>query len=366
MPFNAKPLNLRVLQQGAKGADVLSWQQFLRLKNLPIGTLDSNFGANTIAATRTFQTQNGLPVTGIVNEATYQVAFKQGFLFYIVNLTIAQLLATLGFNDEAVKDLQRVLSAILVVKPTSTAAARPPLAADGDFGPMSTRGLTEVYRQLDTSFKLTLAQRLSAKTKQTLGADFNLAVDILTEFAKRLRQRLSGVEWVKLFPFSPSLEDLSFPFRQSAQNFEKALKAAGAKIVISNTFRPPERAYLMHYCLKVADRDLAAANVPPMAGVNINWVHYTDTQSVAAAEAMAVAYDIAYPPALRSNHTIGRAVDWDITWTGTLNIRDASGKTVSIGEPRSGINNQRLWAVGASYGVKKLPPDPPHWSFDGY
>jgi Putative peptidoglycan binding domain len=366
MAFNAKALNLKPIQRGSTGNNVLAWQQFLRLKQLQVGTADGAFGAATDMATRSFQTQNGLPATGVVDEATYRVAFRQGFLFYVANLSVGQLLETLNFGEAEVKDLQQVLSTILIVKPTSSAPARPALTIDGDFGPTSTRGITEVYRQLDTTFKSTIAQKLSAKTKQKLVGDFDLAIDILSEFVRRLRQRLSGAEWVKSFPSSASLEDLSFPFRTYVKAFEKALKDAGATIEISNTFRPPERAYLMHYCIPVADGDLAASDVPPFPGVGINWVHYTDAISRSAADAMAIAYDIAYPAALRSNHTVGRAIDWYISWNGTLKIKDGTGKMVTIGAPRSSVNNQQLWAVGATYGVIKLPPDEPHWSLDGY
>jgi Putative peptidoglycan binding domain len=366
MAFNAKALNLKPIQRGSTGNNVLAWQQFLRLKQFPVGTVDGNFGNASNIATRSFQTQNGLPATGIVDEATYRVAFRQGFLFYVANLSMAQLLETLNFGEAEVEDLQKALNSVLVVKPTPTSAARPALTVDGDFGPTSTRGIAEVYRQLDLKFKPTLVQKLSAKTKQKLAEDFDLAIDILTEFTKRLRQRLSGPEWVKAFPFSASIEDLSFPFRTYVKAFEKALKDAGAIIEITNTFRPPERAYLMHYCIPVANRGLAASNVPPFPGVNINWVHYTDAISVAAADGMAAAYDIAYPAALRSNHTVGRAIDWYISWKDTLKIKDGTGKIVSIGAPRSSVNNQQLWSVGTSYGVIKLAPDEPHWSLDGY
>jgi hypothetical protein len=366
MAFNAKALNLKPIQRGSTGNNVLAWQQFLRLKQFPVGTVDGTFGNASDVATRAFQTQNGLPATGVVDEATYRSAFRQGFLFYIANLTMAQLLETLNFGDAEVEDLQKALNGVLVIKPTPTAPVRPALVVDGDFGATSTRAIAEVYRQLDVKFKPTIVQKLSAKTKQKLGEDFALAIDILTEFTKRLRQRLSGAEWVKSFPFSASVEDLSFPFRTYVKAFEKALKEAGATVEITNTFRPPERAYLMHYCIRVANRELLSSSVPPFPGVNINWVHYTDALSVAAADAMAAAYDIAYPAALRSNHTVGRAIDWYISWKDTLKIKDGKGRIVSIGVPRSSVNNPQLWSVGASYGVVKLAPDEPHWSLDGY
>jgi hypothetical protein len=54
-----------------------------------------------------------------------------------------------------------------------------------------------------------------------------------------------------------------------------------------------------------------------------------------------------------------------ITWQGNLRIVDAAGKTITIkSEPRNGTNKE-LVKVGATYGVVKLPSDPPHWSDDG-
>ena len=55
-----------------------------------------------------------------------------------------------------------------------------------------------------------------------------------------------------------------------------------------------------------------------------------------------------------------------IRWTGTLDVENAKGRIVVVSDaPRNG-SNQALWAVGASYGVRKLASDPPHWSADGH
>ena len=65
-------------------------------------------------------------------------------------------------------------------------------------------------------------------------------------------------------------------------------------------------------------------------------------------------------------HTEGRAIDMDISWSGTLAIVGANGQTASIAStPRDGDNAQ-LQTVGAGYGVHKLATDPPHWSDDGH
>jgi hypothetical protein len=50
-----------------------------------------------------------------------------------------------------------------------------------------------------------------------------------------------------------------------------------------------------------------------------------------------------------------------------LRRRDASGKIVTIETtPRTGADNKRLHAVGATYGVIKLVSDRPHWSDTGH
>ena len=107
-------------------------------------------------------------------------------------------------------------------------------------------------------------------------------------------------------------------------------------------------------------------------GVDIEWVHRKGDGSVdqaasrKAAAAMVEAYDIAFRPALTSNHTAGKAVDMTISWSGSLNVANAKAKTVAITNgPRNG-ENPALWPVGGSYGVKKLPSDPPHWSVNGH
>ncbi len=51
---------------------------------------------------------------------------------------------------------------------------------------------------------------------------------------------------------------------------------------------------------------------------------------------------------------------------GTLKIVDGKGNTVSIGAPRNGAANTTLHDVGASYRVKKLVSNEPHWSDNGH
>ncbi len=181
----------------------------------------------------------------------------------------------------------------------------------------------------------------------------------------------SGPDWVTKFPTSKKLSDLKGAFAGDAAKFIAALQKAGAKVTIEATFRPPERAYLMHYAFLIAN-GTDPEKVKPMAGVDIDWVHKDAAgkadlkASRKAAQAMTRAFDVVYQPALKSRHTEGLAVDMEISWSGTLKVSAADGKEVTIdSSPRSGANKQ-LQAVGAGYGVIKLKSDPPHWSSDGH
>ncbi len=183
---------------------------------------------------------------------------------------------------------------------------------------------------------------------------------------------LSGAVWVSRFPTSNSTSTLTPPFRDQANNFINALHRAGASVEISATYRPLQRAYLMHYAYEIARKGLDPKQVPARADVSICWAHvdkdgvFSLSESKKAASEMVKAYHIVHEPALTSNHTKGLAVDMTISWHGTLQITDANGKIIYVSTtPLSGMNTQ-LWQVGATYHVLKLANDPPHWSADGH
>jgi peptidoglycan hydrolase-like protein with peptidoglycan-binding domain len=356
MAFNLSVLKLPTIKNGSTGSIVRAWQSFLKEAEYPIGTVDGDFGDITETATRSYQQRNGLTVNGIVNNTTYTKALVDGFIYKVPNLTAELLLAYLNFGVAEAKDLQKSLNTII----------SPDLVVDGDFGPRSTEGLAQAYKQRDVRLRGDFENKLSATTKQKLGQDFDLGMNILNGYAKIIRFRLSGPHWIDYFPTSKSISDLASPFRERVQSFQKALVDAGAQTIIAATYRPRERAYLMHYAAKIDRGQIAAKNVPSMAGVDIQWVHYTDAGSVQAAEQMVEAYGVGgNPVALESRHTQKLAIDWNITWEGTLKIKKSDGAIVSVGSPPNGTNNTALHAVGSSYGVIKLLNDPPHWSSDG-
>jgi D-alanyl-D-alanine dipeptidase len=177
---------------------------------------------------------------------------------------------------------------------------------------------------------------------------------------------LSGPHWCERFPTSREISVLTVPFRDKVAKFVGALRAGNATVSIHATLRPKQRAYLMHYAYLIAKRQCTPGAVPPLHGVDIQWVHPNAAESIAAAARMVAEYAIVYEPALQSRHTQGLAIDMDITWDGDLAIKSASGGNIAIQTaPRTGMN-PALWTLGAAYGVHKLAADAPHWSSDGH
>jgi hypothetical protein len=174
----------------------------------------------------------------------------------------------------------------------------------------------------------------------------------------------SGVQWCSRFPGSKSVSALVDPFKTCVQKLLAAMHVAAppVSVTIDSTFRPPERAYLMHFAWQIAHGEIAPADVPPKPGVNIIWAH---PNGLAAAKAMVKGYGMVFPAALLSNHEKGLAIDMDLAWSGNLSIEDDNGAARVVSTlPRDGMNSE-LQRVAATYGVLKLASDPGHWSVDG-
>jgi len=182
----------------------------------------------------------------------------------------------------------------------------------------------------------------------------------------------SGPSWVSKFPGSKDLGTLKGAFASGALNFVKALRAAKAHVAITATFRPPQRAYLMHYAWQIAHSEIEAAKVPAMSGVDILWVHKDKAGKIdvaaskQAALEMVNAYKMAHQAVLKTRHEEGLAVDMNITWSGELSVKDAKGKVVNIKSSPQNNTNKDLQAVGLTYNVHHLGSDFPHWSSDGH
>lgn len=180
---------------------------------------------------------------------------------------------------------------------------------------------------------------------------------------------LSGATWWHAhqaeFPNSSAVADLEPVFSGKVTRFVAALRGAGATVTVSATRRNKIRAYLMHHSWRVAHKELRPADVPAEPGCNILWDHGDDVRSRRAAQEMVDLFGIVFKPSLTSRHILGLAVDMSISWTGTLAIKDAQAKTVSLSSPRDGSNTS-LHSLGAGYGVLKLLSDPPHWSDNGH
>ena len=171
---------------------------------------------------------------------------------------------------------------------------------------------------------------------------------------------------------SSKIEHLVEPFRSNVTAFIAALKAAGATVDVSATKRSARRAYLFHWSWKIAVGKCPASEAAMISGVDILWDHGNELASKKGAQEMVAGFGLAVPPksvnppATTSNHITGQAIDMDITWTGTIKVKDGNGNMVAITFMTDVNANTSLHAVGASYGVKKLVTDAPHWSHNGH
>ncbi|RRZ91005.1 peptidoglycan-binding domain-containing protein [Erwinia sp. 198] len=184
-------------------------------------------------------------------------------------------------------------------------------------------------------------------------------------------ERLSGKHWVKEFVGSNRIGDLNPDFGSNVRHFISALEKADARVSVNAAFRPPERAYLMHWSWKIYRRKVEPQAVPSRANVDIKWVHDTQDKSLAAAAEMVAAFgmtNLNVAPSLRSRHTEGKAIDMAISWSGILIIEDNNKKKLTIRSfPKDGMNKE-LHEVGKTFGVIKYRggiSDKPHWSSDG-
>lgn len=170
---------------------------------------------------------------------------------------------------------------------------------------------------------------------------------------------------------SEKIDDLEATFKKNVKGFIKALEDAGATVTVSATKRSDKRAYLFHWSWKISLDKAKPSAATKKAGVNIEWDHGDAAKSKAGAKEMVSGFGLAVPPkstnapSLTSNHISGKAIDMTITWKGTIKVKKKDGKTVDVKYMANVNSNTTLHTVGASYGVKKLKTDAPHWSYNG-
>jgi hypothetical protein len=170
---------------------------------------------------------------------------------------------------------------------------------------------------------------------------------------------------------SKSIDDLANPFRDNVIAFKNALEDAGATIEVTTTRRSDKRAYLFHWSWLIGLGKIKAAEAESKAGVDIEWDHGNADASRRGAKEMIDGFGLAVPPestnapALKSKHISGTAIDMEIKWKGTINAKNRDGIVVAIAFMQDVNENTLLHQVGASYGVKKLATDAPHWSNTG-
>ena len=191
-----------------------------------------------------------------------------------------------------------------------------------------------------------------------------------------MAKQKSGTYWVTWANAhaknSTSVDDLVEPFKANAKAFIKALKDARATVDVSTTKRSDKRAYLFHWCWRIGLGKVKASEAKAMPGIDIEWDHGDAEKSKKGAKEMIDGFGLAVPPnstnapSITTNHTPGKAIDMDIAWTGTMKIKKKDGTEESVMFMADVNKNTKLHAVGASYGVKKLTTDAPHWSQDGH
>jgi hypothetical protein len=201
----------------------------------------------------------------------------------------------------------------------------------------------------------------------------HVAGDPLALGMAKTKSGSSWVQWANAHALaSHSVEDLAEPFRSHVKAFIKALTDAGAKVTVNETRRSDRRAYLFHWSWLIGLGKAKASAATAKAGVEIEWDHGDDAKSKKGAADMIAGFGLAVPPAsnvapaLTSRHIEGKAIDMQITWTGTIKVKKKDGVQESITFMPNVNQNSKLHIVGQSYSVRKLTTDAPHWSTDGH
>lgn len=171
----------------------------------------------------------------------------------------------------------------------------------------------------------------------------------------------AGSAWVARYPASSTVETLEPEFRGRVTRFRDALTKAGVRVTVLASWRPPERAWLMHWAWLIAKKQVAPASVPVHPSLPIQWDLGSLEPSIAASQAMVDGFGARGDTALRSRHTEGRAIDLDIRWQTPALVDAADGAVVTLNQG----DQDALTRVGRSYGLVRGATASTHWSDDG-
>jgi Putative peptidoglycan binding domain len=183
---------------------------------------------------------------------------------------------------------------------------------------------------------------------------------------------------------SKATADLEEPFKTNFGIFKEMLEDAGAVCNVTLTKRSDKRAYLCHWAWKIAKGDRKSAEIPPMEGVDIDWVHKDDegkpdeAKSKKAAEDMAAAFGVdalRRPPLLTDHYVRGQSADMTVTWAGTITLYrlrkhsaalvaslaalkvSADSVTENVTSNPKDASNPDLIRIARSYKVYRSPVD---------
>lgn len=169
------------LREGSQGVGVKTVQYYLNilayfnsaLSPLP---LDGVYGPSTTNAVRVFQEYYGLPVTGVVNTATWNVLNRiysetveflpQGYSGEFAKLYPGYLL-TEGMSGENVRELQTYLSLI-----GQNLAAIPVIPVTGYFGPQTRQAVTD----FQNAFGINPSGAVGAVTWNTIAQQYDFLI----------------------------------------------------------------------------------------------------------------------------------------------------------------------------------------------
>lgn len=179
------------LEIGSKGDEVKAIQDALKAKGYLTGASDGNFGSATASALKGFQRANGLPVTGIADDATRAALLDENSVAMTESTgATASLYETLKKGDQgtSVKTLQEKLKALGYLTGT----------ADGKYGAGTVKAV-EAF-QKDNGLEATGRvdeDTMAALNAKEIPARTSFARGDIGDDVKALQERLKGLGYLE-------------------------------------------------------------------------------------------------------------------------------------------------------------------------